>query len=211
LAYIYKITNNLNNKIYIGKTEYTVEKRFKEHCRDYKKRDFEKRPLYSAMNKYGVENFAVETIEETDNPEEREKYWIEYYGSFKDGYNATIGGDGKRYADYDLIYNLFNKGLNKLEINKITGYDDHTISAALDSYKISHEERVKRGRIAVSKSVAMIVNNTIVKTFSSSMDAALYIKEKDNLSSKPTTISAHIRDVANGNRKSAYKYQWIFI
>lgn len=34
-------------------------------------------------------------IEETDIPEEREKYWIEYFGSFKNGYNATIGGDGK--------------------------------------------------------------------------------------------------------------------
>ena len=63
----------------------------------------EKRPLYSAMNKYGVENFTVETIEETDNPEEREKYWIEYYGSFKNGYNATMGGDGKKYIDYDLV------------------------------------------------------------------------------------------------------------
>ena len=28
---------------------------------------------------------------------EREKYWIEYYGSFKNGYNATLGGDGKAY------------------------------------------------------------------------------------------------------------------
>ena len=42
-------------------------------------------------------------IEETDNPEEREKYWIEYYGSFKNGYNATVGGDGKPYIDYDLV------------------------------------------------------------------------------------------------------------
>ena len=83
MAYIYKITNNINGKIYIGKTEFSVEKRFREHCLDYKKERFEKRPLYSAMNKYGIENFSVETIEETDNPEEREKYWIEYFGSFK--------------------------------------------------------------------------------------------------------------------------------
>ena len=34
MAYIYKITNNVNGKIYIGKTEHSVEKRFKEHCSD---------------------------------------------------------------------------------------------------------------------------------------------------------------------------------
>lgn len=47
------------------------------------------------MKEYGIENFFVETLEETEEPEEREKYWIEYFGSFKNGYNATIGGDGK--------------------------------------------------------------------------------------------------------------------
>ena len=52
------------------------------------------------MNKYGIEHFHIELIEETDNPEEREIYWIEKLGSFKNGYNATLGGDGKKYLDY---------------------------------------------------------------------------------------------------------------
>lgn len=55
------------------------------------------------MRKYGVENFTIEEIEKTDNPEDRERYWIEYFGSFKNGYNATIGGDGRPYIDYDLV------------------------------------------------------------------------------------------------------------
>jgi hypothetical protein len=55
------------------------------------------------MRKYGVEYFHIELIEETDHPEEREMYWIEQKCSFKNGYNATLGGDGKRYFDYDLI------------------------------------------------------------------------------------------------------------
>lgn len=55
------------------------------------------------MRKYGIENFHIELIEETTNPEEREKYWIEYLGTYKNGYNATLGGDGKHYLDYDLI------------------------------------------------------------------------------------------------------------
>ena len=68
MAFIYKITTDINQKVYIGKTEQTVEKRFKEHCQDYKRKRCEKRPLYSAMKKYGIEHFHVELVEETNNP-----------------------------------------------------------------------------------------------------------------------------------------------
>ena len=91
MAYIYKITNDINGKIYIGKTNRSIKERFAEHCKNYSIQNYEKRPLYAAMHKYGTEHFHIEQIEETDTPEEREKYWIEYYGSFKYGYNATIG------------------------------------------------------------------------------------------------------------------------
>ena len=52
------------------------------------------------MRKYGVEHFHIELIEEADNPEEREIYWIENKRSFKNGYNATMGGDGKQLYDH---------------------------------------------------------------------------------------------------------------
>lgn len=42
MGYIYKIVNDINDKIYIGKTEKSIEKRFKEHCRDA----FRKREIY---------------------------------------------------------------------------------------------------------------------------------------------------------------------
>ena len=103
MAYIYQIINDINDKIYVGKTENSIEKRFKEHCRDAFRRQCEQRPLYSAMRKYGIEHFHAELIEETDQPEEREIYWIEQKRSFKNGYNATLGGDGKKYIDYDLV------------------------------------------------------------------------------------------------------------
>ena len=110
MAYIYKITNLINNKCYIGKTLNTIQERWREHCSDYKKRDEEKRPLYSAMNKYGIENFKIEEIEQCneDIVNDREKYWIEYYGSFKKGYNATLGGDGKAYLDRKLLIKTYN-------------------------------------------------------------------------------------------------------
>lgn len=77
MAYIYQITNDINGKIYIGKTEFSIEKCFKEHCYDAFRDRNEKRPLYAAMRKYGIEHFHIELLEETDDPNEREVYWIE--------------------------------------------------------------------------------------------------------------------------------------
>ena len=63
MPYIYKITNKINNKVYIGKTLGTIENRWKSHIRDSKRTHCEKRPLYSAFEKYGVENFIIEEVE----------------------------------------------------------------------------------------------------------------------------------------------------
>lgn len=55
------------------------------------------RKLYRAFNRYGIQNFSIEQIEECDNSllNEREVYWIKYYDSFNNGYNMTLGGDGR--------------------------------------------------------------------------------------------------------------------
>ena len=128
MAYIYKIINKKNNKIYIGKTEFSIEKRWKEHLRDSKKNL--DRPLYRAMNKYGIENFDIEQVEKTDSPVEREQYWIEYYGSFKYGYNATLNEVSQKMEDKrpelaeidsntaDIFIEDINTNLNKLQFLK---------------------------------------------------------------------------------------------
>lgn len=95
---IYKITNLINNKIYIGKTN-NSERRWRDHQRlamteghkEYNK------VLYQAIRKYGIENFSFEMIEELEDysvSEEREKYWISFYNSYNNGYNESKGGDG---------------------------------------------------------------------------------------------------------------------
>lgn len=203
MPYIYKITNQINGKIYIGKTYNSIESRFKEHVRDSKRQRNEKRPLYVAINKYGSENFSLELIEETNEPEEREKFWIEYFQSYKNGYNATTGGDGRPYADYDLIFSLYkNENKSYREIKELTGYDSKTIRTALELHNISKQDRKQMGNQKISHPVAKLDKTTeeILEIYSSVIEA-----EKAN------NIQQHIGQVCKGKRKTAGGYKWKYL
>lgn len=88
---IYKITNQLDGKPYVGQTVRTLEERFQEHA---------KADTYigNAIRAHGVENFTCEVIEECDTREqlnEREIFWIaELNCKAPNGYNLTDGGEG---------------------------------------------------------------------------------------------------------------------
>lgn len=96
---IYKITNLVNNKIYIGQTV-NYEERIRHHkqvaFRDNSKE--KNRPLYKAIRKYGLDNFKFEIIDEANDVDElnsKEIYWIAYYDCCVDnnkGYNLDKGG-----------------------------------------------------------------------------------------------------------------------
>ena len=96
---IYKITNKINNNAYIGLAK-DIEKRWATH----KYRAFANtegnheyhKALYSAFRKYGIDNFDFEVLEEcdTENIFDREKYYIEKYDTYYNGYNETLGGEG---------------------------------------------------------------------------------------------------------------------
>jgi hypothetical protein len=208
MPYIYKIINNVNQKIYIGKTTRTIEERFKEHCKDYKKRDLEKRPLYSAMKKYGIENFSIELVEETDNPEEREKYWIEYYGSFKNGYNATVGGDGKPYIDYDLIVATYKELKIQTAVAKKLNISEDTVSRVLKIKNISSLNQSEAVRLSVGKIVNQYdLQGNYLNSFPSTRSAA---ESLNKVTSKNNGACSHITDVCKGKRKTAYGYIWKF-
>jgi group I intron endonuclease len=91
--YIYKITNLINNKIYIGKAK-DIQKRFKTH--EYLSKN-PKTLLHNAIKKNGIDSFKIEEIGNCVTDEEaneKEKYFINYYNSLNSGYNLTTGGDG---------------------------------------------------------------------------------------------------------------------
>lgn len=94
MAHIYKITNTITNKIYIGKTTLMILERFDKHIRNSKDGDTY---LYKSFRKYGIENFTIESIEECSDDilNNRECFWIKELNSLiPNGYNMTEGGTG---------------------------------------------------------------------------------------------------------------------
>lgn len=71
------------------------------------------------MQKYGIGHFHIELIEETNNPEEREIYWIEKLNTYQNGYNATKGGDGKLVYDHEEILKALKINPRPIEIAKL--------------------------------------------------------------------------------------------
>lgn len=213
MPYIYKITNDINEKVYIGKTHFIVEKRWKQHRSEFQRKRDEKRPLYAAMKKYGIEHFHVELIEETDNPEEREKYWIEYYGSFKHGYNATTGGDGKPYIDRQLVKSLYNKLGSCTEVAKTMGIGNDTVSRILKEIGVEVLSPQAIAKARYSKAVLMLdKTRSPLRAFSSLSEAARYLQAENLTQSQDTDgISAHIGQVCNGKRKTAYGFIWEYV
>ena len=200
MAYIYQITNKLNNKIYIGKTEFSIEKRFKEHCKDAFRREEEKRPLYAAMRKYGIENFEISLIEETNNPEEREIFWIEQKRSFKQGYNATMGGDGTKYIDYDLVIATYNELKSIVDTAKQLQISEDSVSKILkqnniQTYSSAEVNLQKYGNIIYQYDKDM----NFIQSFTSIKSAAKSLNK---------TGVSHISDVCKGKRKTAYGFIW---
>lgn len=94
---IYKITNNINNKLYVGQTTKNLEERLREHFQNAD--NLKNFTLSNAIRKYGKDNFSIDQIDTADTKDDlnkKEIYWINYYKSFdiNYGYNMTLGGDG---------------------------------------------------------------------------------------------------------------------
>ena len=93
---IYKTTNNINKKVYIGQTIKSLNKRKKAHL--YNSTKGYDNYLYRAIRKYGENNFKWEVLCEcnsNDELNEKEQYYIKKYDSYGDGgYNMTAGGEG---------------------------------------------------------------------------------------------------------------------
>lgn len=214
IGYIYCITNIVNGRQYVGKTTTSINQRFREHLRDRHKHEAENRPLYRAIDKYGEENFLIEVLEEVQNNNlsEREEFWINKLDTYHNGYNATLGGDGRQMFDYDEISILIKQRKTTSEIIEIIGCKEDTVYkvARLNNLTIFYPKNettkeMEKSRVFVQQ---YDLNNNFIQSFNSYTDAAKWIYENGHCKTLNGGVRSHIGDAAKGKRKTAYGFIW---
>ena len=122
--FIYKITNKINNKVYIGQTIRLIEQRFQRHVSDAINNILDTH-LARAIRKYGQENFYIEQIDTAKTQDElniKEQYWIRFYNSINDGYNETDAiyksGGNTYQSKTDDELNSIKEKIRKTKIGK---------------------------------------------------------------------------------------------
>lgn len=128
---IYKIENKITKKCYIGQSV-DIDKRWRREIADAFNSNSRayNYPLSQAIRKYGIDNFDFLVLEECKREElnYKEKFWIQYYNSFFNGYNQTLGGDTNIQTPKEKIINVF--------------YD-------LENTNFTHSEIAKRQNISI--------------------------------------------------------------
>lgn len=178
---IYKITNKINGKIYIGQSQ-NCERRFKEHC--YPNRFKNGYPIDVAIHKYGKENFSFEIIEECKKEELnlKETYWIQYYQSnTSKGYNCNIGGE-----QFSIGENNGNSKVTEEDVKQIRlAYSQH--QSKKDTYKLVQDritfssfESIWEGRtwIHVMPEVYTLDNKKFYATGENCINNQIYTNEE---------------------------------
>ena len=158
IGIIYKITNNITNKVYVGQTIQKLKDRWYRHCSSKGNKGELNMHIKRSIIKYGKENFSISLLEEcnVEDLDERERYWIKFYNSYENGYNETIGGqDGRKPLklknDIQEVIDLYNSGKSLRLVAKTFNVDHATIKHILDlnnvsirdtrTYKLSQSDR----------------------------------------------------------------------
>ena len=214
MGYIYKITNRINDKIYIGQTSRSIEMRWKEHVRHA----FEPNVagynshFYKSIRKYGISNFTVDLIEKCSNGlmNEREIFWIDFYNSFnpKYGYNLTRGGEGTRSINYEEVYERYDNGESIAEISINMDISRSNLAQILKGYdNYNMAMNIERGYKYMSKKKGTPVcqydlSGNLIAIFASSKAAAKAVAK---------TTHANISKVCKTKQGLSGGYQWRFL
>lgn len=198
---IYKITNNINGKIYIGQTTRSLEERLSEHKR-------KRKPLISkALRKYGIENFSIEIIYEASTIDELNKKEFEFIRKYNcitpNGYNQCEGGGNTiGYNHTKEAKERMSKAKSKIytgENNPMYGkhHSDEAkkkMSEKRKNRKLTDEWKKKIGDSCKKK----VINIDTGEIFNSIKEAAEYYNLKDT----------HISRVCKGKRNKTGGFRW---
>ena len=149
--YIYKITNTINGKVYIGQVyNKSIQARFERHIKEASQNH--SMHIDRAIYKYGKDNFMVEQIDEANSLSElneKERYWIKFYNSTNKtfGYNLTPGGDGG-----NTYLNKTKEELDEIKrkISIANSGKNNAMSVAIKALNVKTNEIIHFDRLAAA-------------------------------------------------------------
>lgn len=208
---VYKATNKINNKVYIGITSQVLQKRINKHKSDANKGS--KTSFHRAIRKYGFDNFkwSIEfKCKNRDEMIEREIYLIEKLDSYRSGYNDTLGGDsgsglfGERSASATISENQAIKIINlitstEMSLSEISSEVNCSLSVVKDislgySWKHLYSEAPTKNRPFGSK--RLFIDEEKVKTI---INYIINTKlSYDEIAKKTKTTKKVVYNIASG-------------
>ena len=145
-GYIYLITNLINRKVYVGKTESTIKKRWYTHNWRANHIDKVEKPLVIdlAITKYGENSFEIEELDKAFNKQDLlrvEAYWIKYYDSTNPdkGYNIDPMGEITYSDECESIWQIPN--ISEKSIQKYTKWRESLIKKKLPKERLLEFKR----------------------------------------------------------------------
>lgn len=173
---VYKITNLINNKCYIG-SSIRVEQRWKEHINCSKNiNNFKYNyPLYQAFRKYGIENFSFDVIADDFNTKEEmqlyENQMIIFYDSYNNGYNQTYNTLSYNIENLQNYINKISQKCALLENGKIKEiYNSYHDAAKKNNYSSDFASNIRK----VCKGKMNSVNNQIFRDLDENNNIIIY-------------------------------------
>lgn len=226
-GYIYKIVNDVNDKVYIGQTRVATNARFSQHIYDSKHTDGKSR-LYNAMNKYGCDKFHVFELQKVSCPtklglkeklNELEIYYIKSYKSANSlyGYNISIGGQNnnsccKKISQYDSNGNLIRTWDSITDVSEYYGVTVSSISACCCGkakscanyvWRYCGDSFYKYKNVQKKKVVNYDLNGNVIGVYDSVADAARLVYGDVSYTS---AISANCRGKYNKCQGTAWRF-----
>jgi group I intron endonuclease len=213
MGIIYCWTNIQTNKKYIGKTIEGLDKRTKRHLTETIKKNYK---FSKALKKYTKDDWVICVIEECDENllSERECYWIDYYDTYKKGYNSTTGGEGSSGRIFSEKSKIKMRDSHKGKILSESHKKNISNSLKGNSHRkgIPHNENTRK-KISDSSKGKKITEKTkqkiseslskklsVKKTFISPIGEVTDVVNLSGFCKENNLHPSKMRDVLNGKR-----------
>ena len=226
---IYKATNKINGKLYIGKTEVGLGLRMLKHRSNSKK---PKTYFERALAKYGWDNFIFETIDFAQSAKElseKEKYWIKYLNSTNKeiGYNCSPGGDGfqSEWFTPDIRKKMSERSSGEKNHYYGKKHSEEVRKRISEHHKEYYKDPAKRNRLGAKCTEEQVLRNKLShldkngkKIRQIDIQTGETVKIWDCVATACRAISGRndiqsrlISSVITGKKKTAYGYKWAYL